>query len=93
MQISWTMSGIYSGCNGSPGGLAEDFISILCSIGKSIYHRVGCPDASVCTKQLFHRTAIALACGGESVATIGPLATSLTNSSLLSGRCNLITIH
>ena len=81
----------YSSCNGSPGvsqrtpsqSLALYFIG----------HRVGCPDASVCTKQLFHKTAIALACGGESGATIGPLATLLTNSSLLSGRCNLITIH
>ena len=71
-------------------GFAEDSISILCSLGESIGHRVGCPDVSVCTKQLFHRIAIALARGGESSATIGPLATSLTNSSLLSGQCNLI---
>ena len=46
------------------GGLAEDSISILHSLGKAISQRVGyhdfTADTSVCTKQLFHRTAIAL---------------------------------
>ena len=46
------------------GGLAEDSISILHSLGKAISQRVGyqdfSADTSVCTKQLFHRTAIAL---------------------------------
>ena len=66
VQISLTMSEIYSGCDGSPGGLTKNSILILCSLGKSIGHsRVGCLDASVCTKLLFHRTAITLACGGK----------------------------
>ena len=46
------------------GGLAEDSIFILRSLGKAIAQRVGSldtsTDTSVCTKQLFHRTAIAL---------------------------------
>ena len=46
------------------GGLAEDSIFILRSLGKAIAKRVGSldmsTDTSVCTKQLFHRTAIAL---------------------------------
>ena len=46
------------------GGLAEDSIFILRSLGKAIAQRVGSLDTStetsVCTKQLFHRTAIAL---------------------------------
>ena len=46
------------------GGLAEDSIFILRSLGKAIAQTVGSldtsTDTSVCTKQLFHRTAIAL---------------------------------
>ena len=67
MQISWTMNGIYCGCDGSLGGFTEDSNSILCFLGKSIGHRLGCP---VCTKQLFHRTAIALAWCSEMPPTI-----------------------
>ena len=48
----------------SLGGLAKDSISILRSIRKAISLRVGSqdssPETSVCTKQLFHRIAIAL---------------------------------
>ena len=42
------------------GGLAEDSISILRSLGKPIAKRVGCSEALICIKQLFHKTAIAL---------------------------------
>ena len=52
------------------GGLAEDSIFILRSLGKAIAQRVGSldtsTDTSVCTKQLFHRTAIAL-CRGNAI--------------------------
>ena len=41
------------------GGLAEDSIATLRSLGKAIAQRVG-SDTSVTTKQLFHRSAIAL---------------------------------
>ena len=48
------------------GGMAEDSISILRSLGKAIAQRVGC-DASICTKQLFRRTAISLWCGNATL--------------------------
>ena len=50
------------------GGLAEDAISVLRSLGKALTQRVGYQDdSSVCTKQLFHRTAIALWRGNASL--------------------------
>ena len=42
------------------GGLTEDSISTLRSLGRSIALRTGPQDASTCSKQLFHRAAIAL---------------------------------
>ena len=48
----------------SLGGLAEDSISILQSLGRAISLRAGSQeflsDTSLCTKQLFHRIAITL---------------------------------
>ena len=42
------------------GGLAEDSISTIRSIGIAISQRVSPQDSTTCTKQLFHRVAIAL---------------------------------
>ena len=42
------------------GGVSEDSISTLRSLGRSISLRTGPQDASTCSKQLFHRAAIAL---------------------------------
>ena len=73
------------------GGLAEDSIFILRSLGKAIAQRVGSldmsTDTSVCTKQLFHRTAIALwrgnATNGFTASQLSfPQRTALFNSSL-----------
>ena len=44
----------------SLGGLAEDSVSTLRSLGRSIALRTGPLDASVCSKQLFYRAAVAL---------------------------------
>ena len=42
------------------GGLAEDTISTIRSLGEAIAQRVNPQDSSTCIKQLFHRVAIAL---------------------------------
>ena len=42
------------------GGLAEDSIFTIRSIGVAIFQRVSPQDSTTCTKQLFHRVAIAL---------------------------------
>ena len=42
------------------GGLVEDSICTLCSLGRSIALRAGPQDAPTCSKQLFHRAAITL---------------------------------
>ena len=42
------------------GGLADDTIATIKAIGKAIAQRVTPRDSSTCTKQLFHRFAIAL---------------------------------
>ena len=42
------------------GGLAEDSISTIRSLGIAISQRVSPQDSTTCTKQLFHRVAIAL---------------------------------
>ena len=61
------------------GGLAEDSIAIIRSIGKAISQRVTPQDASTCTKHLFHRVAVALWRGNASPP----------HSSPLRGRCNV----
>ena len=42
------------------GGLAEDSISTICTIGKAMDQRIGPQDCSTCTKHLINRVAIAL---------------------------------
>ena len=64
------------------GGLAEDTISTIRSLGEAIAQRVNPQDSSTCIKQLFHRVAIAL--------WRGTLAAPPTHSPPLSGRCSLV---
>ena len=52
------------------GGLAEDTISTIRSLGEAIAQRVNSQDSSTCIKQLFHQVAIALGRGMHSFGCI-----------------------
>ena len=62
--ISQPAFGVCPVCGGGFGGLAEDSIAVLHSVGQYIAQRVGIgdcsADTSVCIKQLFHCCGIAV---------------------------------
>ena len=56
------------------GGLAEDSISTLRSLGRSIALRTGPQDASTCSKQLFHPACCSRPVAGECRIVVAPPA-------------------
>ena len=87
MKINW--SGIYSGCDGNPKGSRRGL-----HLNPLLSREVHWPQSWLYWYLCLHQAAIPQNCHCSGLwlgdATIYPLATSLTNSSLLSGWCNLI---